>query len=511
MPRLFSWFGGKRDDSPGPRRVLEQQVAQDSPLAGVAGTLEDFYWGRFTGGVEEDYLWRRLSDNWYQKDVIPSTYLELHNQCYEAYNSNPLAALIIDTTSNFVLGDGAVVHANNKRVQRLLDAFWQDPDNRMDQRQHWLCSELALYGELFVRFFVNEYSGEVKIAQIDPSTVDQIQSDADNIEKVLRIHRRPVGPSSSVPGQPAVVPMYGPAAAQQGTGWGASASNVGSAAGVPPLASIGGTPGPTEPANLDIAGAWFVVPDEVVQFTVNKVSNAKRGRSDLAVLLPWLRRYKDWLTDRVRINKYKGAFLYDVTLTGASKQVIDAKMLQYAAPPEPGSVVFHNESEKWDAVQPKIDADNVAADGRAIKMMIAAGAGLPEHYMSEGGNVNRATAAEMGLPTLKRFRRRQQYVRFLLRTILDRVIAEAVQAGRISPGADATYDVVLPNLDERDGNDVATAFATMVRGVAQAKAEGWITDESAVQLLYRTSGVSIDGAAEWARLKGQRPDTIGDR
>jgi hypothetical protein len=39
-------------------------------------TQEDWYWGRMATGDEEDFWWRRLSDNWYMKDVIPSTYLK---------------------------------------------------------------------------------------------------------------------------------------------------------------------------------------------------------------------------------------------------------------------------------------------------------------------------------------------------------------------------------------------------------------------------------------------------
>ncbi len=137
------------------------------------------------------------------------------------------------------------------------------------------------------------------------------------------------------------------------------------------------------------------------QFCINKVSNAKRGKSDLATLIPWLRRYKDWLTDRVRINKYKGAFLWDVQLQGADKKAIDRKKMEYAYPPEPGSVVIHNESEQWSAVKPEINANEAAEDGRAIKLMIAVGAQLPEHYLSDGSNGNRATATEMGLPSYR--------------------------------------------------------------------------------------------------------------
>src|SRR6266849_1202481 len=83
-----------------------------NPTTYSGGPLqEDWYWGRLSAGQEEDYYWRRLSDNWYQKDVIPSTYLEIHNQCYEAYNANPLANYIVEITTNFVLGTGITIAA----------------------------------------------------------------------------------------------------------------------------------------------------------------------------------------------------------------------------------------------------------------------------------------------------------------------------------------------------------------------------------------------------------------
>jgi len=315
---------------------------------GGGGTEEDYYWGRAAGaaGTEEDYYWRRLSDNWYQKDVLPSTYLEIHNACYEAYNANPLANYIIEITTNFVLGNGIKVTAASRRVQRVIDQFWRDPDNHMDTRVYALCTELSLYGEQFIRFFVNPYDGGVKIAQIDPSPIDEVETDPENVERVTRVHVRPSGSSR----QKSVD------SSQKGTG-------------------RHGSPHGERPTDYrllstdDSEGVWLSCPDEVVQVTVNKVSNAKRGKSDLATLLPWLRRYKDWLTDRVRINKYKGAFLWTIKLQGADRKTIDRKRMEYAYPPEPGSIVVHNESEEWGAVQPHIDADNVAADGRAIKVM----------------------------------------------------------------------------------------------------------------------------------------------
>jgi hypothetical protein len=79
---------------------IQEQINPTSSAS--SPTQEDWFWGRMATGDEEDLYWRRISDNWYQKDVIPSTYLELHNACYEAYNANPLAFAIIEITTSSI-------------------------------------------------------------------------------------------------------------------------------------------------------------------------------------------------------------------------------------------------------------------------------------------------------------------------------------------------------------------------------------------------------------------------
>src|SRR5579875_1224325 len=157
LPPFLRWLKSANENEPASSMHIQEQI--NPTYVASSPTQEDWYWGRYATGGEEDYLWRRLSDNWYQKDVIPSTYLELHNQCYEAYNSNPLARQAIEITTSMVLGSGLKVVAASPRVQALLDRFWRDPDNHMDLRVYSLCTELALYGEQFIRFFVNPIDG----------------------------------------------------------------------------------------------------------------------------------------------------------------------------------------------------------------------------------------------------------------------------------------------------------------------------------------------------------------
>jgi hypothetical protein len=465
-PALHALLSGPADlDQPDNRRMDQPRIREQINPTFLANspTQEDWYWGRTATGTEEDYFWRRLSDNWYQKDVIPSTYLEIHNQCYEAYNANPLAFAIIEMTTAFVLGKGISVTARHPKVQKVIDAFWHDPDNHMDERVYSICTELALYGEQFIRFFINPINGAVKIGQIDPSIIDQIESDPENIEKPLRVHRRPIGPSATIPGQPAM---------------------------------------PQQPEEFE--GRWFTVPDEVMQFCVNKVSNAKRGHSDLATLLPWLRRYKDWLTDRVRLNKYRTAFIWDVTVTGGDRKTLAAKQAEWKYPPEPGTVIFHNETEVWQAKDPQINAGQAAEDGRAIKLMIAVGAGLPEHYLSDGQNSNRATAAAMGLPTLLKFQRRQKKLEHVLRCILDRVIAEARRAGALPRAAAEDYDIIFPEIDVDDNLVLGQSAYYLTQAIMQARQGGLLSQFTAMQLLFGILNEEIDPIAELRRLAGER-------
>src|SRR5919201_6334208 len=93
LAREGAWRPRRQDEES--RSDLEQDAGMAARLREQVNltaysanpTQEDYYWGRSAAGAEEDYYWRRLSDNWYQKGVIPPNYRDIHNQCYEAYNS----------------------------------------------------------------------------------------------------------------------------------------------------------------------------------------------------------------------------------------------------------------------------------------------------------------------------------------------------------------------------------------------------------------------------------------
>src|SRR5688572_11688984 len=87
----------------------------------------------------------------------------LLRECFRAYRENPLAYAIVEQQTNFVLGGGAKVVARDGRVQRWIDRFWNDKENRMGRRVYSIQTELSLFGEQFLRLFTDEVTGRVVV------------------------------------------------------------------------------------------------------------------------------------------------------------------------------------------------------------------------------------------------------------------------------------------------------------------------------------------------------------
>lgn len=352
---------------------------------------------------QEDRWWRSLDVRQGVKDVSFADLLEQQQDALEAYRANPLAFRIVELMSDYVLGKGVQVAARSPEANAFVQRFWQHPLNRMDARLHQLCTELSLAGEVFLTFHTNPYDGMTYVRAVPASLIDEIETNAQDVEDEVSYHQ---------------------------TGVGHRVSGIGDSAARSPL-----------PEARYPHERWWTK-EEMRHYAVNRVVGAKRGQGDLTPILPWLRRYKDWLTDRVIINKYKGAYLWDVTLQGATAATVRAKRAELSTPPAAGSIIVHNEAEVWRAIQPTINAEAVEADGKALRLIIAAGAGVPLHFLAEGESATRATAQEMGEPTRRHYEKRQFYLGYMINDILGEVLRRAVQAGALAADEDVTLEAV---------------------------------------------------------------------
>lgn len=324
--------------------------------------------------ARDDGYWRPLA----AADGTARQWHEVREQLQEIAalcRENPLAARLVGMTTDFVIGSGAHLEG-----PPFAQRFWHHPLNHMDTRIYAWCRELSRAGELFIVLSRNAVDGMSYVREIPALQIDRIDTHPQDRERELRYHQL----TDDVEGR-----------------WWPSAE---------------GTEGQSQEAD-----------QVVLHYAINRPVGEVRGTSDLAQIAVWLKRYDFWLEDRVRINRYKSAYLWHVKIDGALPGTLEAKRSQYSTPPSPGSIIVTDGSEEWEAVQPRIDAGDAEADGKALRLMIAAGAGVPLHFLAEGESATRATAREMGIPTYRHFAHRQYVFARLLEDVIETAARRAGQ------------------------------------------------------------------------------------
>lgn len=246
---------------------------------------------------------------------------------------------------------------------------------------------------------------------------------------------------------------------------------------------------------------------ECFLFRINDLSAGRRGRSDLLHLADWCDAYEEMLfgePDRARALR---AFFWDVTLTGATPEQVKARAKEIAAP-RSGSVRVHNAEEVWKTESPELNAADGAEGARTIRNHILGGASVPEHWFGGGGDVNRSTGESMSEPTLKMLTMRQQFVKHMLESMGRFVLAvnaRALGKGEINWG-DPAWNVraLMPEITAKDTSRFAQALQQAVVAVGIAVEKGFITDSTAVEIIASIAammGVDIDAKAELEAAK----------
>lgn len=440
----------------------------------------------------EDQDWVALQPD-SSKDINRYDYVENHNTVYAAYRSQPLAKRIVRFMTQFSMGGGLHYTCDDDDVRQVVDGFWNDDQNQMGLFIRQMVEELSVYGEIFVRFFYNEVTGHTQVACIDPSEIVHVETNKDNVRDVFKYWRR----YRELDGQPTV-------------------SSDGS-------------------VHFNYKWSLEEIPRlrddgllNVQHIKVNSMSNTTRGVSDLLDIVKWVDRYESWLTDRVLLNKIRNLFHYDVTinngnakdvkayLAGLKGKAVDPGATTFEAATtstiRPAAIRVHTDKIKWDVVQPKIDASDAKEDGRAIKLMIAAGAGLPEHWLGDSGNANLATAKAMDLPTLKQFEDRQELLRMEFETMLHQVVLCQRRYGALptipESGSDTFEDGVVVEfapLEDEDLQQLSAAFKQVTDAVNALANGRFISKDTANKILAKYEPL----VGEWEGEGGER-EKIGE-
>ncbi len=428
-----------------------------------------------TVDADEDQ-WRRLSGDT-RRDLSPMTHQRMREMAQYLWESNLLANRLIELPIAYLLAEGVALHCDDPDNQALLTRFWRDPINQMSVKLPKKVRELGIYGEQCYPAFVNEHTGHVRLGYLDPGLVETVVMDPDNPEQPIGI--------VTVKDKKGVARRY--------------------------RVIVNGADAELFTERTRAIREMFS-DGEAFWFTINDLSNGRRGRSDLLAQADYLDGYDQYLFGELDRAQFMRAFIWDVTLTGATAEEVAAKAKTITAP-RPGSARVHNEAEVWKAETPDLKAQDSAEGARLFRNHVLGGATMPEHWYGGGGDVNRATGESMAEPTLKVLSMRQQVVKHMLETIGVYVLRQALLArGKGEPDLeDEVYQVeaIFPEMTSRDTTKYAAALQQAVVAVGLALDKGLITQATAVRIINAIAGrlgVEIDAEGELEAAAAEKAD-----
>jgi hypothetical protein len=412
----------------------------------------------------DEAQWRPLSGD-AKRDLSPVSQSRMRDMALYLWESNLLANRLIELPLAYLLAEGAALKCKDEDNQKILKRFWRDPINQMDLKLAKKVRELALYGEQCYPAFVNEHNGHVRLGYLDPSLIETVVVDPDNPEQPIGI--------VTVKDRKGAARRY--------------------------RVIVNGPEGVFTARTQEIRATF--TDGEAFYFTINDLSNGRRGRSDLLAQGDWVDGYDQFLFGELDRAQFMRSFLWDVTLTGATPEQVEEKSRKITAP-APGSVRVHNEGEVWKAETPDLKAQDSSENARLFRNHVLGGATVPEHWYGGGGDVNRASAAEMGEPTFKMFSMRQRYLKHMLESIGFYVLRQtALVKGHEPDPEDDAYEVTaeFPEMTARDTSKYAAALQQVVVACGLAVDKGFITRETALSLINAIAGrlgVEIDVESE---------------
>jgi len=410
-------------------------------------------WSQMSGGTDLDRPWgERIEDL---------------DDALEAWRKNFLVRRIVTLTRSYVVGNGITITSDRPDLQDFITAFWKHPKNRIDRRLGPICDELTRAGEAFPVLFTNRVDGMSYVRLIPACKIDTLETDEDDYETEIQYHQT----TNTVDGKWWNGPGH-PKAYKR---------------------ARGGSGGKLEPLML--------------HFAVNRPVGATRGEGDLTTVLPWARRYSEWLKDRVRLNRQRTRNgLLDVQIADDTQVETKRAQLRETNPIQAG-IYVHGQGETVTMHDLNINANDAEKDGRILRQACAVGANVGLHYFGEGDAMNYATAKEMGEPTARFYTDRQTDLGYFL---VDLVTAawnrhQAALGQPVDPADDLGLTTHTAEVARADNESLASAAHDITEALRTMKEQGWITDEQAVRLAFKFAGEVI-GEDEVKEILNQTPD-----
>lgn len=389
--------------------------------------------------ANEDDFYVGVSPNSF-RDRVEGNYQMVLENSLQAWRENALARRIVNLYTQYVVGTGLSVDCDNPDAAEFLEKFWNHPLNHMDVRLDELCDELTRTGNLFL-LISSDISGMTYVRAVPATAIK-------NIETAKNDYEQPEYFEYQEDNQIEVKKVYAE------------------------------------------DRLFPTLETRMYHFAVNRPIGGKYGEPDLAPVLIWLQRYSMWLEDRMRLNHYRNSFLFVVkTMLKSEEERVQRQNQLNQRPLSPGSILVTNESETWDVLSAKLEGSDAANDGLAIKKQIAAGTGIPLHFLAEPEQQSKTSAEAAGGATYKSFEQRQKLFMYMCEELMKIALRRRRIVDRNIPDPDEIHlEILGSDIYPSDNTNLATAGATTSNIGTQLRKLGYISRKEFVRKVYKASG-----------------------
>lgn len=391
--------------------------------------------------------------------------------------ANPLLRRGKNLRCAYVMGQGIGTTARDEKINELVQEHLDDPGNRqalygaqaLNEQEERLFTD----GNLFYACWTRPLTGRVSPRQVPPDEIQDIIANPDDMAEpwfYLRGYSRAVLNPESGRVETTQVEEYHP--------------------------SLNFRPASRPQA---IAGKKVVWEAPILHVAVNKpTAEAMWGLGDAYTVLPWVRAYKGFLEDWVKLMKGLAQYAYQMkpdskSLAAKARAGVDA----YQRAGGDAGATMISTGASLEAV-PKTNATIDAESGKPLLALIAGGLDLPLTILSAdpGSTGARAVAETLDFPTRLGFEARQSVHKEARRQLLGYVIDQAVMAPggplqgtlvrddnrvNVEMAVDRTLDIEFPSLEQVD-------VTILMDAISQAS-ELPLPTETLVRLALRALGV----------------------
>jgi len=381
--------------------------------------------------------WKLLGGSGSVGTMDPEEHSDMQAAAYNMYHTNLYARALIRALVKFVFGKGPQItpgEEENEKVKEVWAEFRRI--NKLNQREKEIGVRAFRDGEVFIRKFTDETDGTIKIRFIRATSIANpkdkqnlsanvtfgIETDPDDIETPLSYY---------------VV-----------NGDGNFVANI--------------------PA------------EEIIHLKILSDSDQKRGISILRVSAKRLKQYDEWLEDRIVLNKVRSAIALVRNVEGSAGSIKSIREQERSTgtsgdrqkiklPPR-GTVITASKGIKYEMLSPNVQAADVANDGRAMLLSVAAAHGVPEMiFTADTSNANYASSLVAQNPWVREIEDWQDFFSTLYEELFKDVIEAGIKYGELPEKTKTTCRVEFPPMIQADLKELAEAYEILFRFKAVSK------------------------------------------